>query len=337
MELAVERHELRFRGATKTARGTLKAREIAVISLIDADGVRGRGEAAPLSGFHGVTLDECIEALDAITPKLTGSLEDVAAVLEEAEVRAALPAAAMAALDIALWDLRAQYEQRPISALLGDSPLDWVEVNAPIRATTAADGAAECAQAADEGFRAVKLKAGIDEDVALVRAVRAAIPPDVAIRIDANGAWDVDTACAKLEELEPFGVELCEEPVHGVEALAAVRERSPIPIAMDETAHEPGAAGTGVTDLVCLKLAAQGGISGIVEAGAAARAAGTDVYLGSSYDGAVGIAAAIHTAAALRVERSCGLATLAMFEGIDDPLPVIEGGIAVPTGVGLGI
>jgi L-alanine-DL-glutamate epimerase-like enolase superfamily enzyme len=59
--------------------------------------------------------------------------------------------------------------------------------------------------------------------------------------------------------------------------------------------------------------------------------------LASTFDGPVGIAAGIHVAAALGVARACGLATLALFADVEDPLPPREGAIALPDAAGLGI
>jgi L-alanine-DL-glutamate epimerase-like enolase superfamily enzyme len=188
------------------------------------------------------------------------------------------------------------------------------------------------------GFRCVKVKVGTGDDAGRLAAVRAAVGADVAIRIDANGEWAVDEAIAALRALEPVGIELCEEPVHGVAALREVRAAVDVPIAMDETvSREPGAAGSGATDVVCLKVAAQGGIGPLMEAAAAARAAGSDVYLASTFDGPAGIAAALHAAAALGITRPCGLATLPLFADLEDPFPARDGAIAVPDGPGLGV
>jgi L-alanine-DL-glutamate epimerase-like enolase superfamily enzyme len=60
------------------------------------------------------------------------------------------------------------------------------------------------------------------------------------------------------------------------------------------------------------------------------------VYLASTLDGPLGIAAALHAAAVVRPDRPCGLATLALFEGRPNPLPAVSGRIAVPAGPGLG-
>ena len=133
--------------------------------------------------------------------------------------------------------------------------------------------------------------------------------------------------------LAPLGIELAEEPVRGVEALRAVRERSPVPVAMDET----DAPGSGACELVCLKLSRSGGISGLLEAAAAARAAGSEVYLASTFDGPAGIAGALHAAAALGIARPCGLATLALFADAADPFRPAPGSSRCPRAPGLGV
>ena len=67
----------------------------------------------------------------------------------------------------------------------------------------------------------MKVKVGVGDDAGRVAAVRAAVGPDVAIRVDANGAWATpEEALANLRALAPAGLEYAEEPVHGVAALA---------------------------------------------------------------------------------------------------------------------
>ena len=178
------------------------------------------------------------------------------------------------------------------------------------------------------------------DDAGRLGAVRAAVGPGVALRADANGAWaSPDEALANLRALAPLDLELCEEPVHGVAALRAVRAASPVPVAMDETAAEPGAPGSGAADAVCLKVARCGGISGLLDDARAARAAGAAVYVASSYDGPLGIAAGVHAAAALAAKGpvlGCGLSTLAAFRDVGPgALAPRAGRIAVPRGPGL--
>jgi L-Ala-D/L-Glu epimerase len=107
-------------------------------------------------------------------------------------------------------------------------------------------------------------------------------------------------------------------------------------VAMDETTADAGALTASVADAVCLKISRCGGLSALLAQAALVRATGADVYLSSTFDGPIGIAAAVHAAAALRVELPCGLATLAAFD-VPPPasLEVRGGTIAVPSGPGL--
>jgi L-alanine-DL-glutamate epimerase-like enolase superfamily enzyme len=160
------------------------------------------------------------------------------------------------------------------------------------------------------------------------------------LRLDANGAWDVEQAVRTIDALEPAGLELVEEPVHGLQRVREVRERVAVRVAIDETAAEHGALGAGVADAVCLKISRCGGISGLLAAATLVRASGAEPYLASTYDGPLGIAAGLHVAAALASRGpvpACGLATLGLFAGVRDVLPVGDGRIGVPLGDGLGV
>ena len=183
----------------------------------------------------------------------------------------------------------------------------------------------------------MKLKVGVGDDAGRVAAVRAALGPGVALRLDANGAWDVETAVRMIDALAPAGLELVEEPVHGVEGVRQVRARVATRVSIDETADEPGALTAAVADAVCLKIGRCGGISGLLSQATLVRATGADVYLASTMDGPLGIAAAVHAAAALRVDVACGLATLGHFADLTEPaeLRVVDGTIRVPRGPGL--
>jgi L-alanine-DL-glutamate epimerase-like enolase superfamily enzyme len=241
-----------------------------------------------------------------------------------------------AALDLALWDLAGRRRGQPVWQLLGAVEAPAVEVNATIAAADPERAAAEAAAAREAGFRCVKVKVGLPGDLERVGAVRSAAGSEMSIRLDANGAWSVEEAVAALRELEPIGIELCEEPTSGLAAIERVSADVQIPIAVDESTSEPGALDRRACDAVCLKIARCGGIRGVLDAGSRARRAGYRVYLASMLDGPLGIAAALHAAAVVRPDLPCGLATLELFEGRVDPLPARAGRIAVPATPGLG-
>lgn len=337
MEVELERVTYRFCRPMTTAYGTLTEREVLVLRLRDDAGNEGWGEAAPLEAYDGVTLDEAESAIRAELAAFEGL---AVAGVEGAYLDQPAMAQAAAAFDIASLDLSSRTEGRPITAFETERPSPSIRVNATIAATDRAGAAREAAAAAEAGFETVKLKVGVGEDAGRVAALRAAVGPEVAIRIDANGAWDVDHAVAALRSLAPAGIELCEEPVHGIAALSEVREQldGEIPIAMDETTREPGGIASGACDYVCLKIAGCGGITPLWAAAEAARAAGSEVYLASTYDGPIGIAAGLHAAAALGPDiPACGLATLGLFDDVPDPFLFRDGRIEVPRGPGLGI
>jgi L-Ala-D/L-Glu epimerase len=333
--LTVETVRLPLPAPVATAWGTLRERELARVRLRFGAGDSGEGEAAPLEPYDGVPLAAVLAALDAYASVVArfGPEDDAAAVLEACAAERPLPQA-LAAIDLALWDRAGRRAGRPVAALLGGDPAEPIAVNALVGAEDRAGAARQAGEAAAAGFSCVKVKVGIGDDAGRLAAVRAAVGPHVAIRADANGAWrSPREALANLRALAPVGLELCEEPVHGLEALREVRAESPVPIAIDESAAEDGAAGAGAADAVCLKIARCGGIGGVLRDAAAARAAGSAVYLASTFDGPHGIAAALHAAAALRATGellSCGLAAAA-----GEPPEVRGGRLAVPPGPGL--
>jgi L-Ala-D/L-Glu epimerase len=344
VRLEIAPRRLRLRTPLATAHGTIAERELLDVLILGADGVAGAGEAAPLPSYDGVSLDDVRAALEDCRPIVHDAEGLPRRMVLDACRRAAVLPQAVAAIDLALWDLEGRRADAPVWRLLGarpnaDGSPPPIAVNALIAAEDRAGAAAEAAQVVAAGFDCVKLKVGIGDDAGRLAAVRAAIGPDVLIRIDANGAWEVEEALAHLRALAPSGIEVCEEPVHGVEELGAVTAETEVPVAMDETAVAPGALASGATPIVCLKLSRCGGITGLLEAAETARAVGSEVYLASTLDGPLGIAGALHAAAVLRPMRPCGLATLGAFADVEiDPELAVERGVMrVPTGPGLGV
>ena len=339
MNARVEPVTLRLREPLRTAYGNVTERELLLLRIEDADGNVGWGEAAPLESYDGVSLQRCASALAAHATVLNAAPPEAGGPHLLDACRDADPLdQAIAAVDIALWDLAGRREGRPIAELLTDAPLRSVTVNATVGATDRASAAAQAADAARAGFRCVKLKVGVGDDAGRVAAVRSAVGPDVALRLDANGAWSVEEAVTAINSLAAAGLELVEEPVHGIDAVRALRERVAVRVAIDETVAEPGALAGAAADAVCLKVSRAGGISGLLAQATLVRSTGADVYLASTLDGPIGIAAALHCAAALRVDIPCGLATLTLFDGLADfGLRPVAGEIALPPGAGLGV
>jgi O-succinylbenzoate synthase len=216
---------------------------------------------------------------------------------------------------------------------------------APLRAsipvnTTIPAVSAEQAHAltAGSGCRTAKVKVAEPgqtraDDLARVEAVRDALGPSGALRVDANAAWDVDEAARALTELARFDLEYAEQPVPTLEEMALLRRRVDVRLAADEsirTAEDPlRVAGLEAADIVVLKVQPLGGVRACLEI---AEACGLPVVVSSALETSVGIAAGVALAAALpELPYACGLGTVTLLDGdvCDYPLVPVDGSLAV--------
>jgi o-succinylbenzoate synthase len=171
------------------------------------------------------------------------------------------------------------------------------------------------------------------EDLARVEAVRDALGPAGAIRVDANAAWDVDTAVARIRELDRVGLEYVEQPCATLAELGALRRRIDVRVAADEVvrrAADPLRVDLReACDVVVLKVQPLGGVRAALRV---AEAHGLPCVVSSALESSVGIAAGVALAAALpELPFACGLATVALFTGdvTSTPLLPVDGALPV--------
>lgn len=179
--------------------------------------------------------------------------------------------------------------------------------------------------AALTGFSAVKVKMRAPSDVDLVAEVRDIVGRHVAVRVDANGSWDVETAVGVLARLARLDVELAEQPVAGLEDLARVRRSSSVPIAADESVRDLDDArrlrSLGAADIVVLKVQPLGGVRAALEI---AEVSGVPAVPTSMMETSIGIAAGLALACALpAVPFACGLATASLLEADVTAAPLL--------------
>ena len=216
------------------------------------------------------------------------------------------------------------------TALVGMGSPDHARENAEALAATARDRVSE-------GFTVLKVKVGFDEDVTALEAIRSVYSGKV--RIDANEGWGPDEASARLQELERFDIELCEQPVPAgdPDLLRKVTEASAIPVFADEDVSTAAdvARLNGCVDGVNLKLRKAGGIRETMHAIATARALGMAVMLGCDLESGIAATAGAHVA---------GLVDHADLDGPlllkEDPFPGVayhKGEMILPDTPGLGI
>ncbi len=192
----------------------------------------------------------------------------------------------------------------------------------PINCTVPAVGPERAHEiTAGSGCRTAKVKVAdhpesLAEDLARVEAVRDALGPDGAIRVDANGGWDVDTAIAHISRLDKAasGLQYVEQPCRTIDELATVRRQVDVRIAADESirrAEDPlRVAVAGAADVAVLKCAPLGGVRRSLQV---AEAAGLPCVVSSALETSVGLAAQLALAAALpELDFACGLGTLSL-------------------------
>ena len=209
---------------------------------------------------------------------------------------------------------------------------DQIRINATVPAVPAAQVPEVLARF--PGVTTAKVKVAepgqtLADDVARVNAVRAQIPT---VRVDANGGWTVEQAVAAAAALTADGpLEYLEQPCATVAELAAVRARTDVPVAADESirkAADPLAVVRArAADIAVLKVAPLGGVRALLDIAAQID---VPVVISSALDSAVGIAAGLAAAAALpRLDHACGLGTGGLFvEDVAD-ITVVDGSIAV--------
>jgi o-succinylbenzoate synthase len=215
---------------------------------------------------------------------------------------------------------------------------DRIPVNATVPAVEADDVAGVLA--GFPGCRTAKVKVAAagqrpHDDESRLAAVRDVLGPGGRIRVDANGAWDVDTATRLLRryDLAAGGLEYAEQPCPGVEDLAVLRRRVDVPIAADESIRRAGdpmeVARQEAADVAVLKVQPLSGVRACLRI---AESIGLPVVVSSALETSVGVAAGVALAAALpELPYACGLATAGLLarDVVGDPLLAVDGSLAV--------
>jgi o-succinylbenzoate synthase len=226
-----------------------------------------------------------------------------------------------------------------------------VLVNAVIAEDNPADSVRTAALAATAGFRCLKLKVGIqrpvEREIELVRTVRDCIGPDLELRLDANGAWSLSEATTVLNGCAPYHIQYVEQPLPvsaGLPEMRALRQRTHVPLAWDETVVDLSSArrvlAGEVADVLVIKPQVVGGLRMSHKIIQEAVTLGVECVLTSSIESGIGIAATLQLASALpEIHLASGLGTLPLLADdlIREALPVRSGFISVPQASGLGV
>lgn len=326
-----------------TSYGTLPQRRRHVfVELTTDEGLQGWGEASPLSWFTGETPETIKTILETHwLPLLDGEDPfDLPRIHRLLSTGLAANSSARAAIDMALHDLGARAAGVPLYKYLGGQGAETLPRTYALGITDTRLAVGEAQKWVRKGYRTIKLKIGgnPDADIERVAAVREAVGPDVNIRVDANGGYDLKIARRLLRALEPYRLELVEQPLPpwDFDGWSALRDAVDIPLMADESLHTPQNALELVkrrcVDYLVIKLIKTGGIYYARQIAAIASAAGVECIVSTPFDTEIGAAAAMHLAFSIGSrDHSHDLPPLSIETGHT------LGRIHPPAGPGLGI
>ena len=340
-------YRLPTRAPVRFANGEVTAAEHVLVRIRCDDGLVGVAEASPRPMTYGDTAPAVVDAVQRfLAPLLVGKDERAIERLHRSWTNLRGMHTARAAVDIALWDLLGKRAGLPVAALLGGFS-DRVAVAHLVGLGTPRAMAEECAGIQrDRGVGAFKVKVGLDSagDIERITAVREAVGQDAIVYADANHGWSAEAALRVVDATQA-ALNWVEEPNPSDDHVGRrwLIERLRIPVVADESARDRYEAAhvlrEGLAQWVSLKAGRTGfamsrDIVGLV------RGLGARAVVGSQIEGALGVVASLHLAAAFDATARCPAeltSALEYAEDILDPPEIVDGWMQIPDAPGLGV
>lgn len=334
----------------KTALREVKVLDTNIIEIgTDTDEI-GFGEASPTAVITGDTRGSIREAIEEyIFPAIKGmDIEDIENIMIRINKSMVKNSSPKAAVDMAVYDLFGKHFKMPLYKYFGGAKKEF-ETDITISVKEPEEMAKDAAEYVNEGYDTLKLKVGMDSelDILRVKAIRAAIGPNVKIRLDANQGWNAKEAVRVIRKMEDmgFGLELVEQPVpyYDIEGLKFVTDNVEIPIMADEALFTPHDAvtllSTRAVDILNIKLMKAGGLYNAQKICSIAEACGVECMIGSMMESRVGITAAAHfTGGKMNITKAdLDASTLLSENPVDGGVQIKGKRIILNDGNGLGI
>jgi muconate cycloisomerase len=288
-----------------------------VLARVTVEGGEGWGEVVGLRDWgdvdgrrHGET-PETIAAIvhEQLAPVVLGESLDVAEIRPRLDHHVVGHPYAKALVEMAVLDLAGRILQAPVHALLGGRVRDRVPVAHMIGLMGNDEAVEEASGAVADGVRALQVKGGrsVRRDVELIRSIREKLGDGVLLRLDANGGYRPGPEARRaLAQLADAGVDLVEQPVLGLEALANVTATAPIPIIADEACWTPADAleliARQAVNAISIYVGKAGGVRAARDMGAIAAAARMPHDVNGALELGIGNAANLHLALATPAE-----------------------------------
>ena len=272
--------------------GVTTVQRSVLVRVASDDGIEGWGNVDPTPGYSAMSAAEVHDTIRRIGPALTGAdpfnLRRALALMDrEAPGRHE----AIATVEMALVDLKARTLGLPVHSLLGGRVKDEVAFNAWIGMVPPEQAAREAMGWLGRGFRSAKIKVSgaAPEGIERVAAVRTAVGPRMALRVDFNESLTRAEAVPFIRLLEPYDLTLIEQPIprEDIAGLAEIRRAIRIPLMADESVTGPASLVEIIrreaADLVKVKVMKQGGLLRTLAMVECAAAAGLRVVIGHGF------------------------------------------------------
>ncbi|HEX9971135.1 MAG TPA: dipeptide epimerase [bacterium] len=270
-------------------------------------GITGYGCAAPDEHVTGETPHGNLHAIeDAAKPLLQGADPFRSTkLIEELKTKIGSQPSALAAVDMALFDILGKYARLPLWKLLGGFR-DRIKTSVTIGILPEEETVKRANDWIAQGFKCLKLKGGndVESDIVRVIKVREAVGKNIELSFDANQGYSVDQCLNFLEQTRQVKLEFIEQPTPKgeLDLLGRVTSNAPIPVMADESLLNLSdvfhLARHNLADMVNVKLMKVGGIAEAIQIDSVARSAGLDVMIGCMDESALSIAAGLHFALA---------------------------------------
>ena len=304
---------------TTTLNAPLKTPFITSLRRVDAledlvviiecdDGSIGYGEGAPTPVITGETMGTMIAAIEYMKPFIVGlEIDDFDIILNNIHTSLLKNTTAKSALEIALYDLKAQARKLPLYKMLGGTKTAF-KTDITISMNETETMIADALHAVELGYETLKIKIGEDpqKDVDRIIAIDNALDDNIKMRLDANQGWTAQESVKLLHSLEKRDIiaEFIEQPVAAddIEGLKYIKERVQTPLLADESIFSLKDARRVLemqaVDYLNIKLAKTAGISQALKLADLAQAFDTKCMIGCMLEGPISVAAGVHVASA---------------------------------------
>jgi len=319
---------LQFNKPAKTSRDVLFTRDSWILQLVDSDAsVFGEGEVAPLWGLSKETKEEVLSELDRIT-KIENSIEVSSSV-----------SSVQCAIDASLSGFHSKQIDFPF---LPKNGLSAISINGLIWMDDVESMLSEARRKFKEGSRCIKLKIGalnFSDELNLIREIRSwGNEEELTIRVDANGAFTLEDALDKLNQLSEFNLHSIEQPIEAgqLENMFKLCAESPVPIAFDEEmiGRNPEDfrpfLSLGKPAYLVVKPSLHGGFKAAENWKTWADKHGIGFWITSSLESNVGLNHLANWVCKMKLEGVQGLGTGSLFNNNSEAKWKVEGELLIP-------